>query len=267
MGRVAGERMTLTILDLEYAFRWIPPGSFRMGSSKKEQKEAAANALKFDHEGVDYLDEQNRHKVKISRGFWMQESPISQGMWKSVMGNNPSLSLGSERLPVERVSWNECQTFIEKLNGFGICPDCFEFSLPTEAEWEYACRARTTTPYWFGRSLNGDKANCDGLCPFGTDRQGPYLGKSTEPGAYPANRWGLYDMHGNVSEWVRDWFGIYPKAKVVDPSGPKRGFCRVFRGGSYGNLPVGCRAAWRGTGTPDSHDCTVGARLALRPVD
>ena len=257
--RKAGDRMTLEIKGVEYAFRWIPPGSFLMGSPEWEDER---------------FDDEVQHKVNISLGFWMFESPITQGMWKSVMGSNPSYFKGSDRLPVECISWKDCRKYIKKLNelahgkkglfsfsqvkpeidGF---PEGFAFSLPTESEWEYACRAGTTTPYSFGEALNGDKAN--------TDARGPYFEKTTEVGKYPTNAWGLYDMHGNVCEWVQDWYGDYPTDEVTDPTGPEGGACRVNRGGSWLNYAVNCRAAIRGCDEPGARDVNYGARLALRP--
>ena len=253
----AGTRMILSIRGVEYAFRWIPSGSFMMGEGNSQ------------------------HKVNLSRGFWLLESPITQEMWQSIMGKNPSSFTGSDRLPVENISWKDCQKYIKKLNELahgkkGIFsfsqgkpeidgfPEGFAFSLPTEAEWEYACRAGTTTPYWFGGSLNGDKANCRGTSPYGTDKKGPYLKKTTEVGKYPANAWGLVDMHGNVGEWVQDWYGDYPTGEVTDPTGPEGGLGRVCRGGGWYGSAVSCRAASRYWGEPGWRLYDRGARLALR---
>ena len=272
--REAGERMTLKIRGVEYAFRWIPAGSFTMGSPKGEQEAAIANLkAAFGEEWGEYKDGvemlifgEVQHKVNISRDFWLLESPITQCMWSSVMGGNPSKFRGSDRLPVEQISWNDCQEYIGKLNGLGVCPEGFRFSLPTEAEWEYACRAGATTAYSFGNALNGDKANCDGNCPYGTDKKRPYLDKTTEVGKYPANAWGLVDMHGNVCEWVQDWYGDYPTGEVTDPTGPEGGSGRVFRGGCWDDYAVLCRAAGRCGYDPDGRDVNVGSRLVLRPL-
>ena len=263
--RPAGERMTLEIKGVEYAFHWIPAGTFMMGSSKEEQEEALANDKKYrDRFNGDYSNEV-QHKVNISRGFWMLESPITQGMWESVMGYNPSRFKGSDRLPAEWISWGDCQEYIEKLNGLGVCPDGYKFSLPTEAEWEYACRAGTTTPFWFGDSLNGDNANCDGNYPYGTDEKGPCLEGTSEVGKYPANPWGLYDMHGNVLEWCADRFSDYPTDEVTDPTGDENGMGYVVRGGNWESYAVFCRAAYRFGRSPFDRGFHPGARLALRP--
>ena len=144
-----------------------------------------------------------------------------------VVGNNPSRFKGIKR-PVEQVSWEDSQQYIQKLNsllaGTPGAPSGFKFSLPTEAQWEYACRAGTTTPFNFGSVLNGDKANCNGNYPYGTTTKGKYLQKTTEVGSYPANAWGLFDMHGNVWEWCSDWYGNYPSGAVTDLIGASMGW-------------------------------------------
>ena len=286
--RKAGERMTLTIKGVEYAFRWIPAGSFVMGSPMEEKEEGRGRCKVMPGEFDWFYYDEFQRKVNVSRGFWMLESPITQGMWKSVMGGNPSYFEGSDRLPVENISWNDCQEYIERLNGFGVSPEGYRFSLPTEAEWEYACRAGATTAYSFGDSLNGDKANCDGNYPFGADKKGPYLEKTTEVGKYGANAWGLVDMHGNVWEWVQDAHGTHSKGEATDWAGSVFATCRVLpdgalshvcvykksdgpsrvlRGGCWSSWAVDCRAACRNWGWPIVRNEFKGARLALRPVD
>ncbi len=267
--RQAGQRATLVVKRVEFAFRWIPAGSFIMGSSRREQKEAIANLKKYTgaDDGFDVILGEVQHKVNITRGFWMLETPITQEMWKAVMGVNPSLLKSvfgmAKKCPVERVSFEACRNFAEKLNGLGLAPKGFNFSLPAEAEWEYACRAGTTTPYSFGNALNGDNANCDGRSPFGTDKQGPRPDRTTKVGKYPPNAWGLYDMHGNVNEWTLDFYGDYPDGEVTDPLGPEDGVGHVARGGCWGYAAVGCRAAARFMCDPD-YPYFQGARLALR---
>ncbi len=233
-----------------------------MGSSKKEQEEAAAN---IEKNGFSWrVDIEVWHKTNISRGFWMLETEITQEMWASVMGENPSYFKGSKRLPVEQVSWEDCRNYISELNRLGSF-EGLKFDLPTEAEWEYACRAGTTTAYSFGNALNGDKANCDGSYPFGTAKKGTSLAKTTKVGKYPANAWGLCDMHGNVWEWTADWRGDYPTDEATDPTGPEFGASRVVRGGSWFDDAVLCRAAYRYWREPDCRYCYFGARLVLRP--
>ena len=239
--RKAGERMVLMIQDVEYAFRWCPAGTFMMGSLANE------------------LGDQAQHQVTLTHGFWMLETVMTQLMWEKTMGNNPSLFKGS-KLPVETVSWNNCQEYITKLNallaGTPGVPAGYKFSLPTEAQWEYACRAGTTTAYHFGDSLNQDQAN------FGTNF-GRNVQKTTEVGIYPANAWGLYDMHGNVSEWCADWYGDYPSGAVTDPTGATFGSNRVVRGGRAIVNAGGFRSADRSSTAPSSRGDGIGFRLAL----
>ena len=206
---------------------------------------------------------EEQHQVTITRGFWIAETPITQEMWRLSTPDNPSWFKSSTRLPVEQISWFDCQAFIKKLNETGVAPAGFKFSLPTEAQWEYACRAGTDTPFWWGDALFGDMANCNGMRPYGTDEKGPYLAKTTEPGRYPVNPWGLYDTHGNVWEWCEDWFDDYPDGDAVDPIGPSEGRYRVLRGGSWFYYPMICRAAYRFRNEPDATSRQIGARLAL----
>ena len=194
-----GKRMELKINEVEYAFRWCPAGTFMMGNAD------------------------NQHRVGLSRGFWLLETEVTQAMWMSVTGDNPSDFKGA-KLPVETVSWNDCQEYIKKLNDMKVAPAGFKFSLPTEAQWEYACLAGTTTAYHFGDSLTQQQANFSG-------------NQTKDVGSYPANAWGLKDMHGNVWEWVQDVYGDYPSGAVTDPTGASSGSNRVLRGGVGTSMP------------------------------
>ena len=234
--RKAGERMALTIKGVEYAFRWCPAGTFMMGSPASEEG-------RYDNE--------SQHHVTLSRGFWLLETEVTQKMWKGMMENNPS-SFKGDKLPVEKVSWNDCQEYIKKLNDLGAVPKGFRLSLPTEAQWEYACRAGTTTPFHFGDTLNKDQANFSGK-----------LGKTSEVGSYPANAWGLHDMHGNVWEWCLDWYGDYPNGAVTDPAGATSGSSRVFRGGYWSDDAEFCRSAIRWSNEPSRWNNYLGLRVSL----
>ena len=240
--RKAGDRMVLTINDVEYAFRWCPPGTFMMGSPEDEP---GRPLLRGSNE--------RQHQVTLSRGFWMLETQVTQAMWESVMGNNPSYFLGTN-LPVETLSWFDAQGFIKKLNELEVAPLNFRFSLPTEAQWEYACRAGTTTAYFFGDTMSNNHAN------FFPDSG---IHQTSEVGRFPANAWGLRDMHGNVWEWCLDWFGEYPSGADIDPIGPPTGTYRVFRGGSWRSGAAGCRSANRGWIAPSLRRNDFGFRLAL----
>ena len=216
------------------AMVWIEPGTFVMGSPSSEPGRNS--------------DEGPQHEVTISRGFHLGRYEVTQGQWESMMGSNPSYNKGPNR-PVEQISWNDVQGFIAKLNemaGEEI------YRLPTEAEWEYACRGGTTTRWSFGddESQLGDYAWYDGNnSPSGTKEVGSKL----------PNLWGLYDMHGNVWEWCQDWHGRYSSGAQVDSKGPAAGPDRVIRGGHF-NGPA--NSADRNLCSPDCYGNIIGVRLA-----
>ena len=230
--RRAGERMALSINGVEYAFRWCPSGTFMMGNEPGEVS------------------------VTLSRGFWMLETQVTQEMWEKVMGENSSYFFMGAKFPIESVSWYNSQEFIQKLNGLNVAPAGFKFSLPTEAQWEYACRAGTTTAYHFGDTLSAAQAN------FGNNVE-----QTTEVGSYPANAWGLFDMHGNVSEWCQDRYGNYPSGAVTDPTGATGGSGRVIRGGSWFDGAQACRSAFRDSFVPSFQYFLIGFRLSLVRAD
>ena len=208
------------------------------------------------------LDNEVLHHVTLTRGFWMGKTAVTQAQWESVMGCNPSRFDGRDR-PVERVSWDDCQEFVRKINAEGRVV----VSLPTEAQWEYACRAGTTTPYDFGTSLNGSEANCNGNYPYSAVT-GPWR-RETAPGkSYLPNAWGLFNMHGNVNEWCQDWFDetYYVRSPTKDPTGGALGVFRVCRGGSWRNGAVNCRSARRNNCSPRDSNDSLGVRLVCMSV-
>ena len=212
----------------------IPPGEFKMGSDS------------------DRPDEKPSHPVVISKAFYLGKYEVTQAQWQEVMGTNPSHFKGDPNRPVERVSWKMVQEFINKLNakeGHNL------YRLPTEAEWEYAARAGSTTKYYFG----DDDALLEQYAWFNKNDKG-----ATHPvGQLKPNAWGLYDMMGNVWEWVQDWRGPYAAGHQVDPQGPATGNARGYRGGGWGYPHIRCRVAFRSYDSPDYVYGTHGFRLAM----
>jgi formylglycine-generating enzyme required for sulfatase activity len=236
---------------------WIPPGTFTMGSPSTEVDRSSAE------------DPQTR--VTISRGFWMGKYTVTQREYQALMGSNPSYFTGELERPVEQVTWynatNYCGKLTDRERSAGRLPAGYVYRLPTEAEWEYACRAGTTTATAFGNSLSSTQANFDGnLYPYNGAAPGPYLGRTTKVGSYAPNAWGLYDMHGNVWEWCLDWYsGSLPGGSVTDPRGPISGSYRVIRGGSWVYDGWLCRSAQRSRTWPDSPGYDLGFRVVLAP--
>jgi formylglycine-generating enzyme required for sulfatase activity len=209
-------------------FVLVPRGEFIMGSPETEIGRRT--------------DEGPQLKVTITKPFYIGVMEVTQKQWKAVMGNNPSHFRG-DNLPVEQVSWNDCQEFLAKLsakNG-GV------FRLPTEAEWEYVCRAGTTTPFNIGNTINPDQANFDGRFIYGNGSKGKQREKTTSAGTLVSNAWGLYDMHGNVNEWCEDLYNesYCGERSIIDSAGHSKDNKRVCRGGCYEDSPENCRSATR----------------------
>ena len=206
-------------------------------------------------------DDENQHDITLS-SFYMSKYEITQAQWKAVMGadNNPSHFQG-DNLPVEKVSYLDVLEFITKLNKMTQK----EYRLPTEAEWEYACRAGTTTPFSMGEDITTDQANYNGNYAY-KNKTGIYREKTTEVGTFAPNAWGLYDMHGNVWEWCNDWYdrSYYDiSAEATDPKGPDDGTERVIRGGSWKTTPQLLRSANRSSEKPVRKDYDCGFRIVL----
>lgn len=211
--RPAGTVQTLTIDGVEYRFRWIPAGSFTMG----------VYDMVDDPDIMALFDPYyTRHEVNFSFGFWALETETTQAMWTSVMGANPSSSGQGGDFPVETVSWNDVCEFLQKLNSKGVLPKDLAFRLPTEAEWEYACCAGQDCAYPVADNINEVCWHCKNS------------GRGTHKvGEKKPNNWGLFDMMGNVNEWVQDWYGRFPKDLTTNPQGPNDGTYRVNRGGGW----------------------------------
>ena len=238
----------VTTPELDLEMMPIPAGKFVMGSPSDEKNRGK-------HEGP-------QTTVTITKPFWLGKTEVTQSQWKAVMGNSPSRRNGDD-LPVESVSWNDAVAFCEKLNEMkrDTLPAGYHYTLPTEVQWEYACRAGTTTRFYYGDT------------PFSSLELEKYAwhddnssDKTHTVGEKLPNDWGLYDMHGNVHEWCLDWYDDYAGGSVSDPQGPQSGTDRVFRGGSWSHVTWFCRSAHRGWFAPDSKRDFLGFRVALSPV-
>ena len=233
----------LTINNIRQVFRWTFPGRFLMGSPAGEKERS---------------DDESRHEVDLRQGFWLADTACTQELWEAVMESNPSEFKGGNR-PVDNVSWDDCKVFLENINE--LRPD-LELRLPTEAEWEYACRAGTTTPFSFGENITTDQVNSDGNYPYTGGTKGGYREETVEVKKLPCNAWGLYEMHGNVWEWCEDWYGDYDSEKAIDPKGPASGTYRVLRGGGWVHYGGSVRSASRDRGSPGDCYGDIGFRLA-----
>ncbi len=231
--------------SLEMAFVLVPAGTFWMGSTPEERGHRA--------------NEAPRHEVVLTQSFYLAVHPVSQRAYEAVMGNNPSRYLG-ELQPVENVNWHEAIQFCERL----IAREpTRRYRLPTEAEWEYACRSGSETAYTFGDALLDSHAR------FGRGVQEHHVEGPKKQGSFPTNSFGIADMHGNIWEWVQDWYleRAYNQTALRDPAGPSTGTARVLRGGSWMNSPERCRAAYRNALEPHQRDSCTGFRIVLEPLE
>ena len=233
------ENFTETVNGVSFTMVAVKGGCFQMGSN--------------DGGG----DEKPVHKVCLD-DYYIGRTEVTQALWKAVMNNNPSNFKGDNR-PVEKVSWNDAQEFIKKLNRM----TGKELRLPTEAEWEYAARSGTTTPFNTGNCLSTNQANYDGNYPYEGCTKGTNRKKTTDVASFAPNAWGLYDMPGNVWEWCQDWYGgsYYKNSPSNNPQGPSSGSYRVNRGGSWRSIARDCRTAYRSRSTPVRRNRSIGFRL------
>ncbi len=217
-------------------FTRIPAGVFTLGTPDTE-------ANRRTSEGPQTV-------VRLTEGFWMSRYETTQREWVAVMGTNPSPNSGDPELPMDNVSHQDALEYCSKLTTLeraaGRLPHGLVYRLPTEAEWEYACRAGTTNATFFGDALSSTNANFAGDFPYGGAEKGPSLGRTARVGSYPPNAWGLYDMHGNVWEWCVDWHpSRLPGGRVADPVGQGSTRQRALRGGAWHNEGVFCRSGFR----------------------
>ncbi len=264
--RQPGEEKTVEACGVTFEFCWCPSTTseawrrisggkdyFLMGSPENEKSRSS---------------DEMQHPVKLTQGFWMGKYPVTQGQYEVVTGNSPSEFRSRGRgCPMETDNYSDGGAFVEALNSpYGTAAGCFR--LPTEAQWEYACRAGTTTAFCYGNDLDSTMANFDGRHPYGEGKVGVWRGKTVPVGQFRPSAWGLHDMHGNVWEWCVDWYGPYLTGESTDPGGPSSGSERVVRGGSWDSGGWGCRSAYRYNDVGGMLTFTnegVGFRVVLSP--
>ena len=257
-GTKAGDNREVAGIEL----CWCPPGQFTMGSPASEQERRP---------GEDQVE------VTLSKGFWAAKYETTQGHWKRVFGKLPGEFTAElpddDDLPVGNVNFVEAEAFCQKLTALGresgALPNDWEFRLPTEAQWEYACRAGTTTATSFGDTISSKQANFKGK-PYNGAEEGPSLGKAAKVGNYPANQWGLHDMHGNTCEWCRDWFhaklpgGLDPDlytAKATAFKNRTGDYSRARRSGTWADDGWPNRSAFRQRFEPERRYDHIGFRI------
>jgi formylglycine-generating enzyme required for sulfatase activity len=243
----------------------IPAGTFTMGSPAAEK---------------DRSTEEEQHEVEITKAFYLGVTEVTQKQYRAVMSRNPSYfsatgegkakvaGMNTDDFPVEQVSWHDAVEFCNKLSAWPAERRAGrEYRLPTEAEWEYACRAAAPArhPFHYGPSLSSTQANIDGSYSFDGAAKGPYLGRTCAVGSYKPNKFSLHDMHGNVKEWCSDWYvkDYHKSSPRKDPTGPSTGTARVLRGGAWCYLGNSCRAAIRLRLDPGSRLNFLGFRVAV----
>lgn len=264
-GDAYGRWAEFSVHGVVQRLRWIPPGEFSMGSTEADRQSFRAQLDKASQSFFD--DEKPRHRVRLTHGFWLADTVCTQALWQSVVGDNPSQFSGGLELPVEQVSWDDVtDNFLPALSRYltGAV-----LALPTEAQWEYACRAGSETAFSFGEVITTDQVNFDGNNPCPGQAKGPYRERTEPVKALPRNDWGLYQMHGNVWEWCADGKRPYGASAnpLEDPRGPAEPGAtalRALRGGSWISDARSCRSAYRFASRRGTRYDFVGFRLALR---
>ncbi|MDQ8192017.1 formylglycine-generating enzyme family protein [Roseibacillus persicicus] len=249
----------------------IPAGEFQMGSPPSEEGRGK---------------DEDQVTVTISKPFLMMESEVTQAQWEKIMGTTIQEQIDSKVGPIGRgaklvakasalgpsqpmsfVNWADANAFCLKLTKLekesGTLPPDLSYQLPTEAQWEYACRAGTTTVFHFGNTLSAEQANFYGKKPYGIEKEGLYREKTTPVKSFSANPWGLYDMHGNLYEWCADWYADQASGGL-DPRGPDTGDGRIIRGGTWNRVANSCRSAYRYSSGPESRSYNIGFRIILQ---
>ncbi len=233
-------------------FRRIIPGWFMMGSPEDEAERES-------------WGKETLHEVILTKGFWVADTAVTQGLWQAVIGDNPGRFKGADR-PVEQVNYHDALLFLEHLNE--LIPEV-KARLLTEAEWEYCCRAGSATPFSFGTRITPDQVNYNGQHPYNTGLMGKNRRQSVAVKSLPCNAWGLYEMHGNVWEWCQDHWqeDLFSEEPQINPQGPENGEFQVVRGGSWFLGGRGVRSAVRGKFAPHFRNSRIGFRIALTPEE
>ena len=238
--------MAFTYKGVRQVFRWCEPGTFLMGSP-------------LDESGREIFgSREDQHQVTLTKGFWIADTTVTQALWQVVMGDNPSEFKGDEH-PVGNVSWEDAQAFIVKMNGMKAE---LKLCLPMEAQWEYACRAGTTTPFSWGDQIDSSVINFDDNNPYDNERKREYRKRTVAVKELPCNGWGLYQMHGNVWEWCQDLYTNYQVNPINDRQSFETSVDRVLRGGSWIDRDWSCRSANRHHHVPSIRFNNFGFRLA-----
>lgn len=245
-------------------FRYAPPGEFLMGSPEDEPER---------------INDETQHRVRFTRGLWIAETAVTQGQYRELTGESPSRFEESDDLPVETVSWFDAVRFANLLSERAGYEACYRigdgdepwvefmglektgFRLPTEAEWEYSCRAGTTGPFWTGRNLTTDQGNYEGNYPYDGASEGEYRATAVPVRSFSPNPWGLFEVHGNVCEWCWDWFDDEISGSREDPIGLRSGLRRALRGGGWPSTAKYCRSALRYRDYPGNRNFDLGFRL------
>jgi formylglycine-generating enzyme required for sulfatase activity len=246
---------------VKMTFVLVPPGKFLMGSPEAEQDYLTKTY--FAGKRHPLLDDEGQHTVTLTEPFDLARTELTQAQFEALTGENPSQVKGADK-PVEKVSWEQARDYGTKLTKMRA--DKHVYRLPTEAEWEYSCRGgrASSKPFGIGEgsTLSSRQANFDGNNPYGDADKGPWLNSTCRVGSYKANALGLLDMHGNVWEWCADRYAPYPRGAVTNPTGPAEGSFRAYRGGGFGVIAWGCRAARRREYAPSVRQDYLGFRLA-----
>jgi formylglycine-generating enzyme len=248
-------------------FVLIPAGEFEMGAPESEVGSR--------------IDERPVHRVRITKPYYLGVFEVTQEEYRKVMGINPSFfssegegrakieGLDTRKFPVENISWEDAVAFCKNLSQLPAEKQAGRsYRLPTEAEWQYACRAGTTTPFHYGPALGAADANINGNFPYGGAARGPLLNRTMPVGSYKPNAFGLYDMHGNVGEMTADWYArfYYKDSPSADPQGPEAGADRVVLGGSWGATASSCRSAYRRSNATSGKAKYFGVRIVCALV-